>query len=406
MKLKKKVFLLIIVLILHCNDVKISVVKVSELFLLIYGLKCLPRFHKVSRVFLSLFTLFLIITIIHNLFLSFDETVVTNILQRPYICSLGRYIELFCCVSFIELIISYAKWCGLKVAIQNVMKANFYFCSLIIILFVIDFFNIYSGFDVIVDGRLSGFSNEGGPFGLFISMMIVLSIIYHRPFFELVILGSCLLLSISKAGIFLLLLCLLYYLFEKCRKSRKWKIVVLSISIPIVVALAYVGVILFSQYSKSWIDPDYAYVYASQNPDDYNFNAGRVSGLYIGYEMIIKNPIIGIGLGNYPILRNLKEYRGFFPQIPIYDATGLGGIFDLLIQQGFIGLLLFIFVLYKEKKRNSDSLLLLLFICVFLCGVQLTFVYPWILIAFNEIRRHNTKVILNQMVNNENSSRL
>lgn len=41
-------------------------------------------------------------------------------------------------------------------------------------------------------------------------------------------------------------------------------------------------------------------VYVNNNPEDYSVTAGRISATFILHEMFIKNPIIGIGMGNYP----------------------------------------------------------------------------------------------------------
>ena len=113
-------------------------------------------------------------------------------------------------------------------------------------------------------------------------------------------------------------------------------------SLPIISIFIFTFYFLVKNYGMKWIDSEATAEYAVANPHDMAFVAGRVSGKYILFEMVTKHPLIGIGLGNYPIMRNLDDYRSFFPIIDIYDATGLG-------------------------------------------GVQLTFIYPWFLVGINEL---------------------
>jgi len=120
-------------------------------------------------------------------------------------------------------------------------------------------------------------------------------------------------------------------------------------------------------------------------PNDSNLIMGRLSGFYIAPNMIKENPVFGIGLGNYPLLRNNKEYRGFFPlpdkAILDADASGFGGIIDIIIDMGIAGLLVFMYLNYLMVKRfmdkNKGVVLQLGFLILFLFGVQLYFSYPW-----------------------------
>lgn len=120
-------------------------------------------------------------------------------------------------------------------------------------------------------------------------------------------------------------------------------------------------------------------------PNDTNLIMGRLSGFYIAPNMIEENPVLGIGLGNYPLLRNNKEYRGFFPlpdkTILDADASGFGGIIDIIIDMGIVGLCIFFVLNYLMLKRlfgrNKGVVLQLGFMILFLFGVQLYFSYPW-----------------------------
>ena len=372
-----------VIFALHCNDVKISVVKLSEIVLIIYGILYFRRFHKISRLFWAFFTLWLILTFMHNLFMHFDRTVVVSLLQEPYICSVGRYLELFSCLSFIELVINYLKVVGYKAGLDQILKYNSKFCLFILLAYFFERFDFFS-FGVITDtGRLCGFFNEGGPFGLLMAMLLILSFFNNRSLWEKAVLLLCLGLSISKAGAMLLLIYICIYYLRKSKYDLKIRRKILILLVPGFLVSSILAYQLMLQYSISWVDVDLAYQLTQDNPDDMNLVAGRVAGKYIVTNMIADNPIIGIGLGNYPILRNLSEYRSFFPKIDVYDAHGFGGIMTILCEYGLLGLIGFIWIIrYNSKKKNPY--LVLLFVCVLLCGVQITFIYPWMLIGLNE----------------------
>ena len=377
---------LLIVFCMHSNDVKVSIFKISEILLLIYGIVNFNRFHKITRQFLWVFVIFLLITFAHNPFMEFDTKVAKNFLQMPYWCSVGRFVELFCGLSFMELVMAFFRRNSFLHSINTIFRLNFYFCVVFLGIYLLGLLHIVEDVDVHGQlGRMTGLFNEGGPFGLLIALIIVLSFLFRRPRMEITLLFVCLFLSVSKAGAMLLLIFGMYKFVTLARRTRKYKMIAIVAFIPMVALVFWLGSLLIKQYSASWSDQHAAYKYAKNNKQDFSFNAGRISGFYIGTEMLKKNPVEGIGLGNYPILRNRPEYRTFFPKIPIYDAMGFGGLADILVQQGIIGLILFLYMIRICYQRSRESTYLLLFLAVFMCGVQLTFVYPWFLIALNEI---------------------
>ena len=127
-----------------------------------------------------------------------------------------------------------------------------------------------------------------------------------------------------------------------------------------------------------------------ERPSDPYLILGRVSGLYIVPVIVKQYPVLGIGIGNYPLLRNNKEIRKFFPLPPKemidIDSHGLGGIVDVLVDMGLVGLLIFlsiIYLLYKDisRKKERGKILIFTFLCLFMFGVQLCFLYPWIFLG-------------------------
>src|SRR5690606_27472893 len=126
---------------------------------------------------------------------------------------------------------------------------------------------------------------------------------------------------------------------------------------------------------------------------------GRIPAVFIVPKMVENNPLLGIGTGNYPLLRNNEAYRGFFPlpipEIRILDAHGFGGIIDLLVDNGIIGLTVFMLIMYSiyKKRPKSKRVFLIGFLCLFMFGVQIYFLYPWILLGLvlaNNTKEHET----------------
>lgn len=372
------------VFVVFCTDVKISVVKISEICLLAYYFISRLSFNKQIKQFLIFFISFSLITLFHNMFLTFELSTVNNLLQRPYICTLGRFLEILSCLVFAQLVLNVACKYGIYNVFNRFFKCSCWLSILIIFLYGLFILGFKIPFINIVDKetlRLTGFYVEGGPFGLMCSSLTLLGIHLKRPKKEIAIFIILVLLAQSKAG----LACILgYFCFQVIVKFYKKKIfrICLVLVVPLV---CFIFTNLFlkiaDQYINQMIDTDYLAAWVNANPEDYSSTAGRIPATFIIYNMFLSNPLFGIGIGNYPILRNLPEYRSFFPIIDIYDASGYGGFIDILNQCGIIGLVVFLFLLYKLKKQNKDSTYILLFCLPLLFGVQYTFAYPWLMLS-------------------------
>ena len=118
---------------------------------------------------------------------------------------------------------------------------------------------------------MTGLFNEGGPFGLLIALMIVLSFLFRRPRLEIILLLVCLFLSASKAGAMLLLFYGLYKFVTMTRRTRKYKLIAVIAFVPMVILAFWVGTLLIKQYSVSWSNQHAAYKYATTNKKDFNF---------------------------------------------------------------------------------------------------------------------------------------
>jgi O-antigen ligase len=104
--------------------------------------------------------------------------------------------------------------------------------------------------------------------------------------------------------------------------------------------------------------------------------------------MIRVHPLIGVGWGNYAIVRNDPEYRGGSAWADVYDAPGLG----LLGTAAEVGVPLTLFLVavffypYFYLRRMGAPLvvrnLALMQPVIHIFGGQLNLTHPWLLSAF------------------------
>lgn len=382
----------IIWLITFCiqtTDLKIGYIKISEFILLL--LTPLFLFKKVNKFFVYFFIFFtieLIVALLITYGHEFDHLGRT-VIKAPYIISLGRYVELVSCITL--GCISYSLFQKYPEESQNSIKRlvniNIYITAAIVFVYFMVLLRIIpmdKSIVVYAEYRLKGFYVEGGPYGLMLMFIFMLTSFleksksrFFKHFFLFIVI---VLFAKSKAGF----LCLLVWVFLQNFGYLKVKLKAFLYPILIVGLIGFY--FAFTAISYMYVEKlDKIRKEVRLRPNDSNLIMGRLSGFYIAPNMIKENPVFGIGLGNYPLLRNNKEYRGFFPlpdkAILDADASGFGGIIDIIIDMGIAGLLVFMYLNYLMVKRfmdkNKGVVLQLGFLILFLFGVQLYFSYPW-----------------------------
>ena len=122
--------------------------------------------------------------------------------------------------------------------------------------------------------------------------------------------------------------------------------------------------------------------------DDPSMMMGRLVAVFIVPRMILAHPALGIGLGNYSLMRNDPEYLDDLPPTNGWDLPGLG----LLGSAAELGVPLTLFLLFLLLKpmshaRRAKSPGILVIAAGFqpvavLLGVNLNFFYPWLVTAF------------------------
>ena len=113
---------------------------------------------------------------------------------------------------------------------------------------------------------------------------------------------------------------------------------------------------------------------------------GRLGGAVLVPRMIAAHPWTGIGMGNYPLVRNDPQY---LQGLPSNDSWALPGI-GLLAYAAELGMPLFFYLMLllclpTWMLRRTPSLVLILAAYQPLAhffGIHLNFYYPWLCTAF------------------------
>ena len=388
--------LLILFVCFHFNNVTIASIKISELFMLVMIPIILLYIKSVNKyiVLLGVFFLLLILTtVVKNIEQEFYyDGLSVSIIKQPYFISFTRFVEYLCCLAF-------SVYC--YKALQYVERHKFstdrllllflwinaLFSLLFIILYLADALQLlnaertrffYHGM------RLRGFYDEGGPFGLMYATLFCLGMLMPGKNIVLkLLLGITVLLAESKAGILMMILWIAYTVYERLPKRGLIKPTALVIGSGI---LIFIGAIVADNYILiiSNIQRE-----VMLRPTDGNLVMGRISGFFITPEMVAHNPLIGVGMGNYSLVRNNPEYLGFFPPVQGWDLSGLGGLITLMAESGILGFLGFLALITALCRKLSNHVtvayrnkLFLLFILPFVLGVQLYFIYVWFGIGY------------------------
>jgi hypothetical protein len=240
--------------------------------------------------------------------------------------------------------------------------------------------------------RMRGFYNEGGPFGLYLLSVFLVGLALTRQnwgsrsrirlaYVPLVI---ALLGSQSKAAIFAAGMMMFFNALMVKQVGRR-----------LLVIMALLGVGFLASFVPAITDPIAMYVntpekyeYLSNLDSEEDLLSGRIAGAFIVRRMIQVHPWVGIGWGNYPLVRNSPEYRGGARWADIDDDPGLG----ILGTTADFGIPLTLFLIcitfypYFYLRRRSAPLvvknLALIQPVVHLCGAQLNLTYPWLITAF------------------------
>ncbi|SEC48864.1 O-Antigen ligase [Tenacibaculum sp. MAR_2009_124] len=408
-ELKSVLFVLFIVFCSQFTELKVSVVKIAEILLLLFT----PFIYrnKINKWILSLLlfiSFWLLISLAFNPFRGFFLLDEVSVLKTPYWISIGRFLELIACVNLAALTNNFLKKKTEK-EIKFILKLIVKLSVILAMYHLVFYFSFVFGyiektyFVYERTPRLRGWYVEGGPYGLMLSFIFCLTFFYkHRSnnFYRAVLIVTIVFIARSKAGTMFILFWYITFYFNIIYKKIR------ELSLFFVIFGGILSSFIFVKISYQYIDLiENVQREMKERPTDINLVMGRVAGLFIFPEMVTDNPFFGIGLGNYPIIRNNPEYLDFIPHSPKgkTDAHGFGGIIQILVDGGVFTLLFFLFIMgkfYKKLKRSSKENIYFLFgfLYLFVFGVQIYFLYPWILfgilIALSNSQKNNEEAYL------------
>lgn len=242
------------------------------------------------------------------------------------------------------------------------------------------------------DDRVRGLFNEGGPFGMFlVSVAMALLLRGHlfspkQPMLHkasLAILLAGLFASGSKAGLLAAVALCLVAAAASGSRVRRIALAGGCALILIVSAALFQGK-LFG-YFYAYLNFDEALAY---RPDDPSLIMGRIAAAIVVPRMAEAHPLLGIGVGNYSLMRNDPDYLEGLPPVDDWDLPGMG----LAGEAAELGIPLAVFFLavllepmLRPGKRRAPPVVLAAASfqpLAFLVGVNLNFFYPWLMGAF------------------------
>lgn len=241
------------------------------------------------------------------------------------------------------------------------------------------------------DARVRGFFNEAGPYGVYlVSVILALFLRAHlfprgllwvrRVFLAAVL--AAFYQSASKAGFLAVLgICGIVGLLAARARQR---IVVLA-GLAVFGTLTWIT--LQEQFANYWRDYSVFEELVISRSDDPSLIMGRIAGTIIVPRMIAQHPWLGIGIGNYPLMRNNPDYLQDLPVVTEWDLPGLGLVgsaAEFGIPLTIALLLILLRPLIQARRRLSP--LIVLAVAAFqpvaaLAGVNLNFFYPWFITA-------------------------
>ena len=241
--------------------------------------------------------------------------------------------------------------------------------------------------------RFHGFMNEGGPYGVYLLTLFALCFVMRKRrwlsrkmmYGALTLFTISLIGSQSKAAFFALVLLGLVYLVWML---HGWKRIALLSTFAAMMIGASIAVDLPSrleQYSQA------VAIYTQMSnlrSEDANVVKGRIAGAVLAPRMIKEHPLVGVGWGYYPLVRDQPEYRqgaAFEPDFG--DAPSLGPI-DYIVDLGFPLWLYMMWILSKPvyflRRYHADARVLALAAMqpiANLAGAHLNLTYTWIAAA-------------------------
>jgi hypothetical protein len=326
----------------------------------------------------------------------FSQSFHDSFFKRPVIVTLARMIELFLDVFYMLYLASLYR------EDENLCKfgAKIYYwvgvagCMYSFITLPLNvLFNMQLG-TYSDSHRFRGFDNEGGSFGLYLLSVLLIAIVMRkrnwlsRWQFRWG-LASLLLGMIGAQSKSLFVAAGLVGVIDLMWIFRGWKrwAMIAGMSAALIVLAS---VFNFQRQIDAYIRGSEQYQKLSYlKKNDGNVVMGRVAGAVLAPRMIAAHPLLGIGWGNYPLVRDNREYRrGTAFALNLTDAPGLG-LIDYIVE---LGIPLWLYLTWVELKpvlmlhrRSADVWLVSLALMQPIsnwAGSHLNLTHPWVVLSF------------------------
>jgi hypothetical protein len=409
-RMATKVLICLLACFAATTNLKVADVQPAEvLSLVIAGLGTVVFILKGFRMRLSrvsailskhylLFSLVLIVLVLVNLRQTFFVPAsATSIMKQPFWISLSRFAQLtLIYMSFIFLLERFRESPRLlSLAVRTYLLAGT--VSAVYSLFSyaalrgagIDLGGAYDTWGLF---RTRGFFVEGGPFGLYVLSVMTLKVFEGKimerklrilDYLQFGVLFLAFILSVSKSAV--LAMVILIGLHQVVSRFNLKSLLMAAGALLVMVPILYQPIVSNLALYRS----DYTNFAQTvlERPDDPNLVMGRIAASIIVPQMVLQRPLLGVGLGNYSLTRNDPNYSQGIPTVDEWDLPGLGFL-GYLAELGIPLSLYLLYLLCRPlifgiRSRAETYVLTLLgfqLVANFM-GVQLTFIYPWIITA-------------------------
>ncbi len=341
-------------------------------------------------IFMSLAFLLALVALRQN-FYAFNDT----LLKRPILVTISRIAELFLDVFYMLYLASLYRE---DERLAQLGARTYYWMGVLggiyaVVCFPINYLtNLQLGTYSDLH-RLRGFNNEAGSYGTYLIGVFLLTIAMRRRGWlskfqfrlSLVLFTVCLLGSQSKAAIIAIVVLGTVNLLLLTRGWGRLTLIGAGTAGLLVVA----AVFNFQGKINAYVQGVAQYQELSMlRSEDANLVMGRISGAVLSPRMIEAHPWLGIGWGNYPLVRDDPQYRrGTAFSLASLDSPSLGPI-DYIVDLGFP---LFLYLTWAELKplyllwrHRADIWILNMAAMQILAnwfGAHLNITYQWVVVG-------------------------
>lgn len=235
--------------------------------------------------------------------------------------------------------------------------------------------------------RINGFFNEGGPLGVYLAGTALIQYIrgpvlgYISKWssrLTLTVIGFAIIGSQSKAAVLVIILLMGLGFVQQRRAS----LLILAAALLFPLAIASNLVEGINGYYSNLVNFQ---AEAYERSTDGNLVNGRLMASVLLPRIVEAHPWLGVGIGNYSLVRNDPDILLGLPRTELWDLHGLG-LLGYLAELG-IPLTIFVLYIYAYPMLNAFRSRAWIFmlsaypLLAALFGVQLNFAYPWIVLG-------------------------